>query len=379
MRRARRVCAARARGRRTVRGERAGRVRHQASRRTASGARPSTGGKKPSRSTRPTRRRSTTWRSPTSTRATSTRRARRTRRRSSSTRTTCRFGRTTICSRKSMTARAPPRQSLASPSPRRGRCWRRWRRPAAELLRDPDRNADPAEDGRLGVPARAGRRFRRRRHRGRRREPGDRAAAAQPAAHEVVAAGDRRRRHAARRTSRQEQAKARATRRHRRLAPPTASSHRSAQADARRCPRSRTRRTSSRTKALRERRVLEEHRRGIPEPAHRHRHGAVHAAARRPASSSASRRSSTRSAAAASSRPHVQERKGFILRPKFVFIDGRTGATLYSESFREEILYNAQQNTPALSSYFELMDRLLPSFLNTLSARRSGAPGCSLK
>jgi hypothetical protein len=64
------------------------------------------------------------------------------------------------------------------------------------------------------------------------------------------------------------------------------------------------------------------------------------------------------------------ERKGFILRPKFIFIDGRTGTTLYSESFREEILYNAQQNTPALSSYFELMDRLLPSFLSTLSTQK---------
>jgi len=64
------------------------------------------------------------------------------------------------------------------------------------------------------------------------------------------------------------------------------------------------------------------------------------------------------------------ERKGFILRPKFVFIDGRTGSTLYSESFREEILYNADQNTPALSSYFELMDRLVPTFLNTLSMQR---------
>jgi hypothetical protein len=64
------------------------------------------------------------------------------------------------------------------------------------------------------------------------------------------------------------------------------------------------------------------------------------------------------------------ERKGFILRPKFIFIDGRSGATMYSESFREEILYSAQQNTPALSSYFELMDRLLPSFLNTLSSQK---------
>jgi hypothetical protein len=63
------------------------------------------------------------------------------------------------------------------------------------------------------------------------------------------------------------------------------------------------------------------------------------------------------------------DRKGFILRPKFVFIDGRTGETLYTESFREEILYNAEQSTPALSSYFELMDRLLPSFLSTLSSQ----------
>jgi hypothetical protein len=63
------------------------------------------------------------------------------------------------------------------------------------------------------------------------------------------------------------------------------------------------------------------------------------------------------------------DRKGFILRPKFVFIDGRTGETLYTETFREEILYNAEQSTPALSSYFELMDRLLPSFLSTLSSQ----------
>jgi hypothetical protein len=64
------------------------------------------------------------------------------------------------------------------------------------------------------------------------------------------------------------------------------------------------------------------------------------------------------------------ERKGFVLQPKFIFIDGRTGTTLHSERFREEILYNAQQNTPALSSYFELMDRLMPSFLSTLSAQK---------
>jgi hypothetical protein len=64
------------------------------------------------------------------------------------------------------------------------------------------------------------------------------------------------------------------------------------------------------------------------------------------------------------------ERKGFILEPRFIFIDGRTGAQLYSERMREEILYSAQTNTPALSSYFELMDKMLPSFLSTLSMQK---------
>ena len=58
-----------------------------------------------------------------------------------------------------------------------------------------------------------------------------------------------------------------------------------------------------------------------------------------------------------------RDREGFVLSPKFIFIDGRTGATLHTERHREEILYDSSQNTPALSSYFELMDRLLPSFL----------------
>ena len=75
-------------------------------------------------------------------------------------------------------------------------------------------------------------------------------------------------------------------------------------------------------------------------------------------------------------RPAYQERRefanlrGYALTPKFVFIDGRTGAQLYSEGFYEESLYSETQNTPALSSYFELMDKLLPSFLNTLSTQK---------
>ena len=62
-----------------------------------------------------------------------------------------------------------------------------------------------------------------------------------------------------------------------------------------------------------------------------------------------------------------RDRRGYVLSPKFIFIDGETGATVYSERHREEILYDASQNTPALSSYFELMDRLLPSVLSAFS------------
>jgi hypothetical protein len=65
-----------------------------------------------------------------------------------------------------------------------------------------------------------------------------------------------------------------------------------------------------------------------------------------------------------------QERKGFQLEGRFVFIDGRTGTTLHSQAFGEQVLYSAQQSTPALSSYFELMDRLIPTFLSTLSSQK---------
>ncbi len=64
-----------------------------------------------------------------------------------------------------------------------------------------------------------------------------------------------------------------------------------------------------------------------------------------------------------------RDRKGYVLSPKFIFIDGESGAILSTERHREEILYDASQNTPALSSYFELMDRLMPSFLGALSTQ----------
>lgn len=64
------------------------------------------------------------------------------------------------------------------------------------------------------------------------------------------------------------------------------------------------------------------------------------------------------------------ERNGFVLTQKVIFIDGRSGATVHTETFREERLYNRSQNMPALSTYFELMDEIVPKFLSALSAQR---------
>ena len=64
------------------------------------------------------------------------------------------------------------------------------------------------------------------------------------------------------------------------------------------------------------------------------------------------------------------DQKGYVLRLNPIFIDGRTGATLHSETNREEVRYSAQQSMPALSSYFELMDRLVPNFLTALSSQK---------
>lgn len=64
------------------------------------------------------------------------------------------------------------------------------------------------------------------------------------------------------------------------------------------------------------------------------------------------------------------ERKGYVLHTTVVYLDGRTGAQLHSDTSKEEVLYPAQQETPALSAYFELMDRVVPGFLSTISAQQ---------
>ena len=64
------------------------------------------------------------------------------------------------------------------------------------------------------------------------------------------------------------------------------------------------------------------------------------------------------------------ERKGFSLNAEFYFLDGRTGQTLHKEKFTEEVLYGEDQKVSPLSSYFELMDRLLPNFLGVISPQK---------
>jgi hypothetical protein len=64
------------------------------------------------------------------------------------------------------------------------------------------------------------------------------------------------------------------------------------------------------------------------------------------------------------------ERKGYSLSAEFHFVDGHTGQTLHKEKFTEEVLYGEDTKTSALSSYFELMDRLLPNFLGVVSPQK---------
>ncbi len=64
------------------------------------------------------------------------------------------------------------------------------------------------------------------------------------------------------------------------------------------------------------------------------------------------------------------ERKGFMLSADFYFIDSKTGELIHKERFTEEVLYGERQRVSPLSSYFELMDRLLPNFLGVITPQR---------
>lgn len=62
-----------------------------------------------------------------------------------------------------------------------------------------------------------------------------------------------------------------------------------------------------------------------------------------------------------------QERSAYTLSAEFYFIDGRDGRTIHRERFTEEVIFGRDEESSALSSYFELMDRVLPNFLSILT------------
>ena len=62
-----------------------------------------------------------------------------------------------------------------------------------------------------------------------------------------------------------------------------------------------------------------------------------------------------------------QERNAYTFTAEFYFIDGASGRTIHRERFTEEVIFGRDEESSALSSYFELMDRILPNFLSIVS------------
>lgn len=67
------------------------------------------------------------------------------------------------------------------------------------------------------------------------------------------------------------------------------------------------------------------------------------------------------------------------LTARLVYIDGRTGNAVHIDTFREETSHAATQSVPALSSYFELMARVVPVVFGTLSDHQIVGPRTLLK
>ena len=70
---------------------------------------------------------------------------------------------------------------------------------------------------------------------------------------------------------------------------------------------------------------------------------------------------------------------GYRLMPTFILIDGRTGVVLHTDTFREDVFYDQNQQIPALSCYFELMDRIVPAVLTMVSDQTIRVPRVLLK
>lgn len=63
-------------------------------------------------------------------------------------------------------------------------------------------------------------------------------------------------------------------------------------------------------------------------------------------------------------------RRRGTLQSTFVFIDGRTGAVIHSERFLETVSDGSRRYVPALSSYFRLMDVVLPRVVGIVTDQR---------
>lgn len=70
------------------------------------------------------------------------------------------------------------------------------------------------------------------------------------------------------------------------------------------------------------------------------------------------------------SRPAFVERTVFTLKPRFIFIDGRSGTIIESERLRESLATSQTQAMPPLSVYFQLMDRIVAAVIGTFTDHR---------
>lgn len=63
----------------------------------------------------------------------------------------------------------------------------------------------------------------------------------------------------------------------------------------------------------------------------------------------------------------LMQHSSFMLKSKFILIDGRTGAIVYSETLQEKVSLNPRESVAALSSYFELMRHVTPKVAGLVS------------
>ncbi|HLG54290.1 MAG TPA: hypothetical protein VI485_03100 [Vicinamibacterales bacterium] len=64
------------------------------------------------------------------------------------------------------------------------------------------------------------------------------------------------------------------------------------------------------------------------------------------------------------------ERTVYDLHATFCFIDGRTGQIIRTDHYQQALSFTSERQIPALSAYFELMDRVVPDVLRTVSVQQ---------